>query len=361
MSRDEASGSPSAGERGDAVRETGTAEPSRIARRPYIQRARHIGREYEVMIELATGILIASPHLHRMAHYTSGVFDFSVDVLDDVPPHLVEPGESAASRRGNYLRAGQHLTFIAGHEDTALEELRSGRLIRTVLHSDHGAIYCSPVRPAEYVTGLTLDRTREEIDAADRTLAHLVTTIRRQIGLGSQNPGGWQTSRPVQIPDSRVAESSLTSGTRDSGQFVFRGEESRYVVNLFRTAVSPVDLHYVAYFQDGNFVSSADCLGDPSIGHLFTQITPDTRRRSYGGIGRRFKVLAGQFGHLMKTGVNGRLVRAVLDVEQGAIYYYRISDEVYLVGVTTSQPAVSKADDQMKKLADEFSQYTDSR
>jgi hypothetical protein len=343
------------------MRETGTAEPSWIARRPYVQRARHIGGEFEAMIELAAGVVTASPHLHRIAHYTSGVFDFSVDVLDDVQPHLVEPAEPVASRRGNYLRAGQHLTFIAGHEDTALEELRSGRLIRTVLHSDHGAIYCSPVRPAEYVTGLTLDRTREEIDAADRTLAHLVTTIRGQIGLGSQNPGGWQTSRPVQIPDSRAVESGLTSGPRDGGQLVFRGEESHYVVNLFRTAVSPVDLHYVAYFQDGNFVSSADCLGDPSIRHLFTQITPDARRRSYGGIGRRFKVLARQFGHLMRTGVNGRLVRAVLDVEQGAIYYYRISGEAYLVGVTISQPAVSMADDQMKKLAEEFSQHTDSR
>ena len=111
--------------------------------------------------------------------------------------------------------------------------------------------------------------------------------------------------------------------------------------------------------ENGNVVSATDCLDAPAIRHLFTQMTPEARRRNYFELAKRFKVLAEELGQLMRAAVNGRLVRIVLDVEQGAIFSYRLPGKSYMVGVTLVQSQVGDADQRMAKLAHDYVQVRD--
>jgi hypothetical protein len=351
MNADEAPAVPDDVQRGGAA----AAPASGAAGVPRVLRAPHIGVEFDRMIALTTGAIAASQNLHRVAHYTSGVYDFAVDVLDDPAVATIGAGEAVAGRRSEYMRAGQQLAFITGREDLALSDLRSGKLIRTVLHSSKGAIFCTLVRRGEHLTGLSLAQSRAGIDDADRALSELVTEVRAHIGLGSENPGGWGSLRPAAAPaGERPDEAVSVPDTADDTALVLQGVETDDLLRLFRAAVNPADVHYAAYHQGGHLVSAADCLDDGSIRHLFTQITPAARRRKYGDIGASFPVLARRFGQLMTAAVSGRLLRAVLDVEQGAIYYYRLADNAYLIGVTLQQAEVKSADDRMAALADAF-------
>lgn len=46
----------------------------------------------------------------------------------------------------------------------------------------------------------------------------------------------------------------------------------------------------------------------------------------------------------------GILIRTVLDVEQGALYYYWIDRNVYLTGLTMDQSKVLVADEKLRTL-----------
>ncbi len=357
MNPDESLESVRADQPASMLRDDGDGGSSAWSVAPAVQRGPHVGPEFDSMIDLASRVIADSTHLHRVAHYTSSIHDFGVDVLDDPALSRSDDERPIATRRAGYLRGGQSLTFIVGQEDAELQKLRSGRMIRTVLHSDRGAIFCAPVRRGEYLTGLSLDDTRTAVDAADLTLAELVTAIRGQVGLGSQNPGGWLTARPS---ESDVWLGPIRSQAGDES-FEFRGEESRAMTGLFRGAVGREHLHYVATYRSGVMASSADCLDDPSIRHLFTQMTPGARRREYGEVGERFKSLAEKFDQLMRMAVKGHLVRVVFDVEQGAIYYYRLPDDGYMIGVTLVQAQVNAADHRMAELVDEYARLIGRR
>lgn len=343
MQDDESFEAAEAGDPGGALRPAAPA----WSVEPDVQRAPHIGSEFDAMIELVSRYIASSPHLQRVAHYTSGIHDFGVDVLRD--PALARPESEGRieSRRARYLRGGQNLTFMVGREDDRLQDLRTGRIIRTVLHSDRGAIFCTPVRRGEHLTGLCLDGRRESVDTADLRLARLVTAVRGQLGLGSQNPGGWLTARPVS------REISLEPGQdekADDDAFVFHAEDGA-AAGIFRAAVGPDQLNFVATYKKGELISAGDCLDAPSIRHLFTQMTPGARRQAYREVGKNFHVIATQFSQLMRAALNGHLVRVVFDVEQGAIYYYRLPGDIYMVGVTLVQSQVSVADHLMAELA----------
>ena len=115
-----------------------------------------------------------------LAHYTDGVFDFAVNDVADGP----DP----------YGRVGHHVVNEVGALDAALEEVRTGRLIRVVLRTDAGAVLCCSVVPREHLVGFVPDVAA--VWAADVELAELVTRLRARVSLGSQNPGGWLSAKP---------------------------------------------------------------------------------------------------------------------------------------------------------------------
>src|SRR6266851_5312683 len=108
MSGEETPRSQDTGQRAEGARDGGRV----LAGRVFIHRAPHVGSEFDAMITLAAQTVRAGPYLHRVAHHSSGVYDFSVDVLDDAVPPPADPDVPVATRRASYQRAGQQLTFI---------------------------------------------------------------------------------------------------------------------------------------------------------------------------------------------------------------------------------------------------------
>ncbi|WP_367137561.1 hypothetical protein [Saccharothrix sp. HUAS TT1] len=310
------------------------------------EQAEHVGPEFDLTRQACRDAVERSPALHYLAHYSSGVFDFGVDALGEP---AAEPGAlPGGSRREELKRLGRHLTFQVATLDRALQEVRTGRLIRTVLHTEEGALFCDSVVPTEHVVGLVLDHAgagplfgHPAVDEADRAVAELATLLRRQLSLGSLNPGGWESAEPVApLEVEQEAQPHVTAGDGP--------------LTACLAAVRAQDLHLVAHVVAGEVRAMVDCLGDPSLAPFFKQITVDARRRFYQGFVQELGAVTTKLNRAVNPVVGGLLERLVLDVEMGAIYYYRLRAGEYLVGVTIDQARVRAADDRMSELTVEL-------
>lgn len=335
---------------------------------PYLEEAEHLGEEFADTRAACRDVVRDGRAVHYLAHYTSAVFDFSVDVLGDPPrPADALPG---ATRRDELRRLGRQLSFVINGIEQTLLEARTGGLIRTVLHTENGAVFCDSVVPRECVVGVVLSRpsgdplaTIPEVAVGDRAVAGLATRLRERVRLPSLNPGGWETAGPPErasegpagargyrrAEHQRGEPSPVSTGT----PHVWPARPGRHAERLV-AAVRPDDLHFVAYCSQGNTEFTVDHLGHPSLFPFFTQITVDARRRFYRGFAAELGALASKLNRTVRTSLGGRLLRLVLDVEQGAVYYYQLGFDDYLVGVTIDQSRVSVADDRMSRLAAEL-------
>ncbi|GAA4843374.1 hypothetical protein [Saccharopolyspora rosea] len=292
------------------------------------RRAPHAGADYGEVVELCRRVVLGGRGPRYLAHYTDGVFDFAVNDVADGP----DP----------YGRVGHHVVNEVGALDAALEEVRTGRLIRVVLRTDAGAVLCCSVVPREHLVGFVPDVAA--VWSADVELAKLVTQLRARVSLGSQNPGGWLSAKPEDLggppAPSEVDEERTVPG----------GDPEQ----LCRAALSPADLHYAALWGGGEPVVAEDVFDDPAVGRFFTQLDPGARRRFYAELGSRLPTVVGQFGRIVGPVLAPRVRQLTLDVEQGAVYYYRLRPGEYLVGVTLDQNAVALAERRMTDLSMAF-------
>lgn len=319
------------------------------------EQAEHLGEQFAPTMVTCRNTISANHELSYLAHYSSGVFDFSIDRLGESPrPSDALPG---GTRRDESQRLGRALSFTANRLDRKLQEVRTGGLIRTVLHTEDGAAFCNSVVPKENVVGFVLDRPvmpaldgllshTADVQSADIAMVRLATYLRKQISLASSNPGGWETANDIDpmTATGSPAEPFVTSRARTD-------ERAAPLTDACRQAVRSTDLHLVAYCVSGEVAYMADYLEHQSLGSFFTQITATARRQFYQEFSRELGELATTLGRTIRRVLGGLLVRMVLDVEQGAIYYYRLGTGTYLVGVTINQSRVSNADDQMSRLA----------
>ncbi|QQQ74562.1 hypothetical protein IOD16_25835 [Saccharothrix sp. 6-C] len=320
------------------------------------EQAEHVGPEFDLARQACHAAIAETPALHYLAHYSSGVFDFGMDALGDPPP--TPDALPGGTRREELKRLGRHLTFQVATLDRTLQEVRTGRLIRTVLHTEEGALFCDSVVPTEHVVGLVLDHTgagpllgHPAVEEADRAVAGLATRLRAQLSLGSLNPGGWESAQDVApLPVGEEVVAHVTVG-EEAGAHVTAGEGP---LTACLAAVRAQDLHLVAHVDGGEVRAMVDCLGDPSLAPFFKQVTVDARRRFYHGLAQEFGALTTKLNRAVNPVVGGLMARLVLDVEMGAIYYYRLRAGEYLVGVTIDQARVRAADDRMSALAEEL-------
>lgn len=111
------------------------------------------------------------------------------------------------------------------------------------------------------------------------------------------------------------------------------------------------DLHFVAYYT-----KSAECdfyvdlFDDAQLEPLVSGESGD-RRSDYVAHGRHIRHLVTKLDVRFTSLETGRLVRVVLDVEQGAIYYYDLGNQGFLIGVTLDQQKVDPTDWKMSNLA----------
>lgn len=317
----------------------------------HVDRAGHLGGSFDHTITQARETFDADPALDYLAHYSSGVYDFGIDRLDEP---AAEPDALPTGHRAALARFGRSLSFTVNRLDRNLQEVRTGGLIRVVLHTDGGAAFCNTVVPKENLVGLVLDEPPAghrlphvpPVRETDRALSALATTLRGRVSLSSGNPGGWETvDQPVAL-----------SGDADGEPFVTIPAEPPAadgpVLDACRDAVRGADLQLVAYCPGGEVAYVADQFEHTSLGPFFTQITATARRKYYQDLSRELGPLAVALGRTVRGLLGGSLLRMILDVEQGAVYYYRLRAGTYLVGVTLDQSMVAKTDDRMAELAE---------
>jgi hypothetical protein len=288
--------------------------------------------------------------LPYVGHYTAQNCNFALDLFDDpeLAGRLPMPAEDL---RRAILDIGDELVYRLTDFDQRLAVARSGALIRTVYQTAGGAVYCNSVVPGEYLVAVVLSTQAEGDDPlsergtirrADQALARLVTDLRADLSRGDQNPGGW-----------REWERRRT-GPPVGGEppVAHRGVEIGPVPDACRAALDVEHLHYVGWVRNRDVVFAADVLDAPALRRFFPDIaiTPTLRREFYGRLARLLSRLYPELTGLVEPVAGDPLHRLVLDVEEGAVYWYRQAPGTFLIGVTLNQDRVSRADDAMAEL-----------
>jgi hypothetical protein len=139
----------------------------------------------------------------------------------------------------------------------------------------------------------------------------------------------------------------------------FRAKAHDPIVNLCRKYVSSKDLHYVAYYVGRECIVHVDVLNDPFLDRYFESLSRADRRSHYSKYGIDLEALMASLNTRFSEMDSGILIRLVLDVQRGAIYYFVVHQESnrYLIGVTLDQDMVHVVDSKLADLVDAIRQY----
>jgi hypothetical protein len=130
------------------------------------------------------------------------------------------------------------------------------------------------------------------------------------------------------------------------------GFKDERLVELARGYLNDVDLHFVAFFDhDATCQFYVDVLDDEAMPS--TRADANDRRAHYVRDSMHVRYLIGQLDKRLADLHTGKLVRVVLDVEQGAIFFYNLGALGFLVGVTLDQQQVDPTDWKMSHLAND--------
>jgi hypothetical protein len=313
--------------------------------------ASHVDVTFDEIRALCLSLIRQLPELHYLAHYTNGGYDFSYDVLATLPDPHAEPHI--------YERAGIQIANAVHGFDIALRQVRTGALIRTVAHAKRGMMMCNSVVPEEHVVAFTHDQTAVAVpdsvlaDLAgarkvDTAIAQLVTVLRKQVSLGQQNPGSYISTKPE---DRLEGDDAGTGGFAVFSAATPDPDENLPLGEMLESRVSEDDLQFVAYCRGPRTEATADRLHHPQLGGYFHQISVAERRAFYEELCRELPGMVRQIGRMTSMIIGGRVDRLVLNVEQGAIYYYRTGLGEYVMGVTIVQDRVGVTDSKMSRIA----------
>ncbi|SDH32702.1 hypothetical protein SAMN05421505_11448 [Sinosporangium album] len=300
---------------------------------------------YEPVVDQCREFLARDSGVHHLAHYTGGIWDFALHVLADPAVRALPGRAEGPDLRSGYRQAGRMLIFQVERVGDYLADLRSGTLVRTVVESgDCVAVYVS-LRPQVALVGITLDPAR--VWEADRGMAELIAGIRERVRLPDEDLGGFRRNA---VPAAHAMSADLLTVYGDAGV----DPVIRRAARITAAEVGPLDLHYLAYYDDFSLKFSVDCLTHPDLADYFTDISPEARRAKYGEVGDRAGVLAGDFGHAVRLVSRSRPRRLVLDVQQGAVFVRWLDTGRHLVGVTLDQSMVAAAERRLDMLRPRF-------
>lgn len=328
-----------------------TTEPPPERAAPAEDTAPHAGLAFESVLDAGRDV-VAARRAHYLAHFTGKIYDFGVDMLHELVPVPSRTRRLKATCRQN----GRLLAAAVEDLDESLRGMMSGALIRTVVHSDRGAFSCADIMPGRHVVGVVLDQATEGplavqpvVVACDRAVSDLVTGQRRRLSLGSQNPGGNDPDDADDDTRPRADGAPKVHTERGVPSAAIPPHLVSQAELLCTQAIAPHDVHYLALCVDGTTALSVDCLDHDDVSRFFTQITVDGRRTFLREFTRTMPTVVARLTQITAPVTGSRLMRLVLDVELGAIYYYRLSRDVFLIGVTLDQEQVAEAD---RKIAD---------
>lgn len=323
-----------------------TADADHRQQRPHVIVADFLtGLPEHRRLRVCRDAVLAGDGLRYVAHYTDETCNFAIDLFDDLDAARQVDTDPAQMRRA-ILETGDELVYRLKDFDQRLSVAKSGALIRTVYHARYGALYCYRVVPGEYVIAASLiaqparlpSPRQTEVWDTDKAASTLVTRLRKELSRGAQDPGGF--------------EHADESGTTVTRPLVETGTEIGAVAAASRRALSVSGLHHIAWVKDRQQVYAADILDAPELGRFFpnTDITPGLRRAFYHRLAPQVSRIYPELAGLVEPVIGNPLQRVVLDVEEGAIYCYRLGAGQFLLGVTIDQDRVSHADDAMADL-----------
>lgn len=317
---------------------------------PHRRAAAHYQRHLPKLAPALSPALAGAGPVHHLMQCSDGVYDFTLDVLDAVPG-AAAPDLPVGQARTGLRRVGEQLSVSAAQLDRRLAELRSGGLIRLVLQAAGGAFYCDSVVPGRYLIGTRFVAAGDArpgaypdgqpaVDEGDRAMSQLVREMRQQVSLPSQDPGGFESSVSVEGVQIRLEQCHL------------RGDPTDPRVGMCLDALSPRRVNYLSYWRDGQPLFAVDVLDHDDLAGYATCIDSEARRRRYLEVGEKLGAIVGGLGRTVHPVTPGPLSRAVLDVEQGALFYFRIRRGEYLLGASLVQRQVSQADTAANQVAD---------
>ncbi|MFD4668680.1 hypothetical protein ACFWNN_03040 [Lentzea sp. NPDC058450] len=303
----------------------------------------HVGGAFTEAIERCRDAVAREASIAHLSHYSLGSHDFSIDRM----------GAAQQWQRDDLVVLGRRLWFQFTRLERTLLDARTGALIRMVAQSTEGAVICVATQPGDQLVGVVVAPagtralpSTPQVRETDALVSILADDLRAMTRLRSQNPGGWATVDDFVPLIGEVTDPRVT--VRVPGA---PGVDR--VTEMATRALLDKHLHFVAYVVDGELAVTADSLGEPELSSFFTQIDVDLRRRFYIALSRQLPESVAALNRMLSSVPGGRLLRFVLDVEQGAVYYYRLGPGRYLVGVTLDQSAVFHGDDSMARLAEQ--------
>jgi hypothetical protein len=134
--------------------------------------------------------------------------------------------------------------------------------------------------------------------------------------------------------------------------YIGYGQPMEGVVNICGQMLDIRDLQYVAYFTRATCRFCVDVLGDPRVAGMVGEVGPEERRQHYEAFGRLTHDLVKMLNRKLEDVDSGHLIRVVLDVQKGALFYFRIEEDRFLFGVTMNQEKVLETDAKMLRLID---------
>jgi hypothetical protein len=135
-----------------------------------------------------------------------------------------------------------------------------------------------------------------------------------------------------------------------AGKFPAFAPEDTEILDLCSAVVRPDDVHFIAYYVNGECRFYVDSFDNPELNKFFRRIDRAERRAQYERAGRQVEWIISHLNVYLKHLERGILIRTVFDVEQGSLSYYYIDRGVYLAAVTMDQSKVLETDDRLREL-----------
>lgn len=241
-------------------------------------------------------------------------------------------------------RPGRHLVVCTEDLNRSLERFGTGELMRVVIGTAGGGMYCARIRAGQYLTGVT--RSGETVDALDRTLNGVVRRIRTQVhSLPDENLGGDVDSSPRALEAASALNFVTTTDPEGDGAEDMLGETWRRFVN-------PVDLQYAALYRRWSLLCAGDAFDDPGLYVRLLGVPSSTRRTMYRDLAVRLRADVTRLRHALRPVTEAPIERLVLDVQEGAVYIHWLGQDTgtFLLGVTVEQPRVAEAETRLRDL-----------
>jgi len=132
--------------------------PATVAEALHTDRSGAVGPHPEALLAACSAALSVED-LHYVAYLDPAGF-LSADVLELAPLAPYFRNISRQSRRDRYQDVARRLPFVVARLNHSLKAVLPGRLTRTVLDVDEGALYYSVVGDGPFLLGVTLNQDR---------------------------------------------------------------------------------------------------------------------------------------------------------------------------------------------------------